>query len=167
MYCINKARKDASYYCRRCHIGVSVEMADAMIHSLIEHSTERYMISQLVPGANHTDEIERLKQDHSELDFLAPDYDQRHAELIARIRELAHEDAEHPNPDRVELVDSWKTLGEVWRELSTAEKRDLLLDRSARITWRENGYPILHLPGVREPNARAAIAAFVAQSRTP
>jgi hypothetical protein len=86
--------------------------------------------------------VARLRQDRAELDDLAPDYDDRHAELTERIRELARQDAENPNPDRVEMVDTGKSYGEVWRELSTAERRDLLLARNVRVTWYGNRWEV-------------------------
>ena len=122
------------YYSRKSKVGVDLAEMDTRVGETFAGNQEPFLVPQLVPGDNHVDEIARLRQDRAELDDLAPDYDERHAELTERIRELAREDAENPSPDRVELVDSGKTYGEVWRELSTAERRDMLLARNVRVT---------------------------------
>jgi DNA invertase Pin-like site-specific DNA recombinase len=127
------------YYCRRCRASVKLAKMDADISALFAKSTEPYLIPQLVPGANHSDEIARLRQDRSELDDLSDDYDARHAELTRQIRELAREDAEHPNPDRIEWVDSHKTYGQVWQAMTTAERRDMMLAAGFRVIWLGDG----------------------------
>lgn len=140
MYALHRRRCNGGYYYSRASsASVPVDEINERVSRMFERSTARYLIAQRVPGENHTDEIERLRQDRSELDDLAADYEQRHAELTAQIRELARQDAEDPNPDRVELVDSGKSYGDVWREMTTAERRDMLLDAGVRVTWHGDG----------------------------
>jgi DNA invertase Pin-like site-specific DNA recombinase len=140
MYAINRGGPYAKYYSRKSKVGVDLAEMDERVNELFVHNTAPFLIPQVVPGENNGDEIARLRRDRAELDDLAPDYDERHAGLTERIRELAREDAENPRPDRVELVDSGKTVGQVWREMTTAQRHDLLRDRNARVTWRGDGW---------------------------
>jgi len=132
-------RLNQIYYCRKCKAAVNLARADAEIGELFEHSTTPYLVPQLVPGENHADEIARLRQDRSELDDLADDYDERHASITAEIRRLDRLDREHPNPDHTEWVESGKTYGEVWQESSTAERRDDMLAAGFRVIWHGDG----------------------------
>jgi hypothetical protein len=140
MYRINHWSGGTQYYSRNGKVGVDLAWMDEQIGSMFASSSLPHMVRQLVPGDNKGDEIARLRQDRTELDDMAADYDERHAELTAKIRELVRQDAENPNPDRIEMVDSGKTLGEVWQGMSTAERRDLLLEHDTRVTWRGDGW---------------------------
>jgi hypothetical protein len=79
------------------------------------------------------EEIARLRQDRAELDDMADDYDERHAELTAKIRQLAKDDKESPQPDEVKWVPSELTIEEYWQALSTAARRDWLLENSWKV----------------------------------
>ena len=139
MWAINKGRPSARYYCRVCHVGVGLAEADAEISQFFERSETPYMVEVLVPGENHADEIARKRQDRSELDDTQDDYDKRHADLTREIRRLVKEDQENPNPDHYEPVDSGKTYGQMWRESTTAERRDDMLVAGCRLIWRGDG----------------------------
>ena len=123
------------YYCRKCHIGVDLEYADKTANWLMSDSLGMlaYKVQQLVPGENHNDEIDRLRQDRAELDDLSDDYDRNHAEITAEIRRLA---ALPAKPDHLDWVITDKTLGDVWAEWTTAERRDYLLTNGFRFHYR-------------------------------
>jgi DNA invertase Pin-like site-specific DNA recombinase len=128
------------YYSRQSKASVDLAWLDEQIESMFAGNSVLHMVRQLVPGDNNGDEIARLRQDRSELDDMAEDYDERHAKLTKRIRELVTEDEENPNPDRIEMTPDGRTLGEVWREMNTADRRDLLLAHDVRVTWRGDGW---------------------------
>ena len=164
MYAINRNRRDAKYYSRVSRIGVPLDEMDARVGALFEGSTAPYLVPQLVPGDNNADAIERLRQDRAELDDLSPDYDARHAELTVQIRELARQDAENPNPDRGELIDSGKTYADVWREMTTADRRDLLLSIGTRIEWRGDSYSV-KMPGATFSTGRDGYVLWSGEGR--
>jgi len=140
MYAIDRRRHNAAYRARKgCKVSVPLAWMDEKIENLFAGNPEPHTVAQLVPGENHGDEIARLRHYRAELDDLAPDYDERHAELTARIRELVRQDEENPSPDRIELVPTGRTLGEVWCEKTTAERHDLLRDRGVRVVWQGGG----------------------------
>jgi DNA invertase Pin-like site-specific DNA recombinase len=126
----------AYYYCRKCHVRVSVDEADSHVNALYLASAEIAQTVILVPGANHDDEIARLRQDRSELDDLEADYDDRHAALTAEIRRLASLPAE---PDHQEWIDTPWTEGELWGQMNDAQRRDWLMAHSVRWTYTEGG----------------------------
>jgi DNA invertase Pin-like site-specific DNA recombinase len=123
------------YYSREGKVGVDLAKMDARVDTWFSADERPHLVPQTVPGENHSDEIARLKQDLSELDVMADDYMERVAALRSQITELVREDEENPNPDRVELVDSGQTVGEVWRGMTTAQRRDMLKSRNIRVIW--------------------------------
>jgi len=124
-------RLGPAYYCRKCHARVSLEVMNARVNAVFLRSTQWHKVQRLIPGANHDDEIARLRLDRSELDDLADDYDERHAELTAEIRRLASLPAE---PDRFEWVDTDETEGQVWARMTDAERRDMLIGAGFKFT---------------------------------
>ena len=129
-------RLNTLYYCRKCKASANLAKMDARISDLFSRSAEPYKIQQVIPGANHDDEIARLRKDRSELDDLADTYDDDHARLTGEIRRLASLPAE---PDRIEWVPTGQTYGQVWDGMTTAERRDMILDAEFRVIWHGNG----------------------------
>ena len=129
-------RLNTFYYCRKCKASANLAKMDAQVNDLFSRSQEPYAIQQVVPGDNNDDLISRLRVDRSELDDLSSDYDQRHAELTAEIRRLAALPAE---PDRIEWVPTGQTYGEVWEGMTTAERRDMMLEAGFRFIWHGEG----------------------------
>jgi Resolvase, N terminal domain len=92
-------------------------------------------------GAHHDDdvlnnfeEIARLRRDRSKLDDLADDYAERMTAITAEIRRLAKEDKENPQPDAIKWVPSGKTVREYWESLTTAARRDWLVENKWKVT---------------------------------
>ena len=123
------------YYCAKCHIGVNLADMDERVSAIFESNERPYLVQQRVPGDNHEDKIARLRLDRAELDDLADDYDQEHARLTAQIRRLAKEDQDNPQPETIKWVDTGKTYGDVWAEMTTAQRRDMMLDAGVTVTW--------------------------------
>jgi DNA invertase Pin-like site-specific DNA recombinase len=129
----------AKYYCRKCKLAADLAEADERVSGIFAHNPRPYLITVKVPGDNHQDEIDQLRITRSELDDLADDYDDRHAELTAKIRELVTLDREHPSEDKLVQVDSGKTMGEVWQAMTIAERRDLMLENGFTVTYLGEG----------------------------
>jgi DNA invertase Pin-like site-specific DNA recombinase len=88
---------------------------------------------RIIPGKNNFEDMARLRQDRSELDDLADDYTERHAELTAEIRRLAQEDKENPQPNEIKWVESGQTIAEYWKSLSVAGRRDWLIEHGWKV----------------------------------
>ena len=90
MYRIN--RPPLYYYCRKgCRVSVPLEYADEQITQAVlsDYGDYDHMIRRTIPGKNYFEDMEQLRRDRAELDDLAPDYDERHAEITAEIRRLS------------------------------------------------------------------------------
>lgn len=89
----------------------------------------------LVPGTNWDAEIQACKFELRGLDPDAEDYDERHAALRAALAELK---ARPSVPDRWEETGTGRTMRDVWREMTGAERARLLKDQrfSVRL-WRD------------------------------
>jgi hypothetical protein len=125
------------YYCRKgCGLMVRVDQADPEVSEAVteDYGERPHRVKRIIPGKNHFEEIARLRQDRSELDDMANDYDERHAAITAEIRRLTRLDAEHPEPDRVGWVNTDKTIAQHWESLGTAGRRDWLRESGWKVT---------------------------------
>lgn len=124
------------YYCRICKLSADMAELDSIANeSVMAYGDMPHMILTVVPGQNHQDEIDQLRQDRADLDDIADDYDQRHADLTAKIRELVKTDTDNPAPDTVKRIPSGKTVGQVWQAMDTASKRDWLMGQGWRFNY--------------------------------
>jgi DNA invertase Pin-like site-specific DNA recombinase len=130
-----KLSRTAYYYvCRnKCGYGVPMTEADAEISEAVTdmYGEQPHMVRRLVPGENYLDQIARKRQDIRELDPEADDYDTKLAEMRA---ELAHLRSLPSKPDTVKRVPSGKTVGKHWESLSTAGRRDWLIENGWKAT---------------------------------
>ena len=128
--------KQYTYRCRECKFSVRLDLADAKVTDALleDYGVLLRRIKRIIPGKNHFDEIARLRQDRNELDDLADDYDQRHAELTAEIRRLTKLDQEHPQPNTVGWDENGKTIAQLWESLDTAARRDWLKENGWKVT---------------------------------
>jgi len=88
------------------------------------------MESVYIPAQGHADEIDEVEQEIKELDLDAPDYDERHAELRAERARLIALGTEPAH------TEDWPTgikLGDYWRTLDTAGKRDYLTSAGIKV----------------------------------
>ena len=134
------------YYARFGKVGADLAEMDARISAIFAAMDAPRMVPVLAPGENNSDAIARLRQDRAELDDLAPDYDERHAELTARIRELVREDEENPNPDRWEMQPVGESYAETWQRLSDNERREMLKESGVRVIYRGEADFTVELP---------------------
>jgi hypothetical protein len=122
------------YYCRKgCGTSVPLEYADSTISDAVINDFGHldHYVRRTVPGKNWFEEIAQLRQDRNELDDLADDYDERHAALTAEIRRLSGLKAQ---PDTVRWVPSGKTVAQHWESLTTAQRRDWLIENGWKVT---------------------------------
>jgi hypothetical protein len=137
--------KQYTYRCRECKFSVLLDLANAKVtDALLEDYGDLLgRIKRIIPGKNHFDEIARLRQDRNELDDLADDYDQRHAELTAEIRRLTKLDQEHPQPNTVGWDENGRTIAQLWESLDTAGRHDWL---------KENGWKVAAIKDEEMPD---------------
>lgn len=83
-----------------------------------------------VAARGHDAEITLVEQDIRALDFDAPDYDRRHAALLAERRRLL---ALPAVPEHVEDRPTGETVAHRWQRLDDAERRDYLLRSGAKV----------------------------------
>ena len=150
MYGIKGGGQWYHYSCRTCGFGVRLDNADAEVTEEVlgEYGDWTRMIKRVIPGKNHFDDIARLRQDRSELDDIAEDYEERHAEMTAEIRRLTKLDKEHPEPNRTGWVKNGITISQHWDSLGTAGRRDWL---------KENGWSITAIKNDELPNGFSLI----------
>lgn len=110
---------------------IRADFADAKVDEMMtwRYGDEPHEVPRVRPAGNHSEQIARLRQDRAELDDLADDYDERHAELTAEIRRLVADDRDNPKQPGIEWVDSGLTTAQHWRTLDTAARRDWLKER--------------------------------------
>ena len=133
---------------------IRMDAADAEISGFVTdlYGELPHLEQRIIPGANHFNQIEQLRQDRNELDELADDYEERRAELDAEIRRLRKLDNEHPEPNTAEWVGtdpdsrnfvSWKDIlsgrkvikiKDHWQSLGPADRRDWLLRNDWKVT---------------------------------
>ncbi len=129
LYTINKGRPSYTYYCRKCHDGVSVELMDSRINGLMANSVKPHMVRTLIPGDSVNEDIAKLSQDITELDPTADGWLDTVTAMSARMAELK---AMPRKGSRYELVANGQTEGQWWEGQSIAEQRDYLLSLGLR-----------------------------------
>jgi hypothetical protein len=150
---------------------IRMDQADEEISQTViaDYGELPYLEQRIIPGVNHFNQIQQLRQDRNELDVIADDYEQKDAAIVAEIRRLTKFDKEQPDPDTAEWVGKdavtgvyvpWKDilsgrkvikLKEHWTTLSPAGRRDWL---------KKNGWQITGIKDDNMPNGwRLAIDA--------
>jgi len=148
MYGIKGGQRNSFYYynCRKsCGFTVRVDQADQDVSSAVteDYGKEPHRVKRIIPGRNNFEKIAWLRQERSELDDMADDYDEKHAAITAEIRRLGRLDAEHPEPNSVKWVRTGKTVSQHWESLDTAGRRDWL---------RQNGWKVTAIKDDEMPN---------------
>ena len=117
-----------------CGNSVPLAEAEAIIAGLIfVTSREPYQIKTWVKGENWDAQIADAVQSIHELDPIADDYDERHAALVAQLREYKYKNEHDATPGRWDDADTGKTIGECFRGLDTEEQREFLKGYDIRI----------------------------------
>jgi site-specific DNA recombinase len=124
------------YYCRECPKGerllVPLAKTDQAVNdSVMAHEDEPYFVTEVTPGDDWAEEIDRVRQDIRELDPETDDYDTQLRilrEELKRLRSLP------TKPAKVVRKPEGRTIGVVWQSLDAAGRRKQLLTDGARYT---------------------------------
>jgi site-specific DNA recombinase len=124
------------YYCKDCAKGERTLAKLDDVHAAVNDSIMAFDYMphfevKVIPGDDHSYEIDEIKQEISLLDPERDDYDSELANLRAKLRELR---ALPSKPAKVERKPSGRTVGEVWQSLDVAGKRRFLQKNGARYT---------------------------------
>jgi site-specific DNA recombinase len=112
------------------------ELDSEVLKEFLEYD-EPEILETRIPGVDHLDEIAAVQLAVKDLDLLADDYDQRHAELIAELRRLK------PLPvtaARIVPAVTGRTEGEAF-EAMTFEERQAFIKRWALIVYPKGTEP--------------------------
>jgi Recombinase/Resolvase, N terminal domain len=131
------------YYCRIClGLMVHLEKADEEVTSQVidTYGHLPHMVIGIIPGKNHFNDIEQLRQDRDEVQAKMDKADDPtsylawYTEISAEIRRLTKLDQEHPEPDKPAWVPTGKTIAEYWQSLGVAGRRDWLKQNGWKVT---------------------------------
>jgi site-specific DNA recombinase len=121
------------YYCRECPKGdrllVPLAATDQAVNDLImDHEHEPHFVIEFVAGAyDYQDEIDQTLKDIRELDPETSEYDAKLVELRAELSRLrALQKKAREEPPKFNKKPDGKTIGEFWKPLDTAGKRQYL-----------------------------------------
>ncbi len=118
------------YYCKGCPKGqrtlVALDYIDSAVNeSIMSIGDEPHFEITIIPGDDHTYEIDEVKQEISLLDPEHDDYDTELARLREKLRELR---ALPSKPAKLDYKPSGRTIGAVWQSLEdAADKRRFLM----------------------------------------
>jgi DNA invertase Pin-like site-specific DNA recombinase len=127
-----KGKKYTYYRCHgdernpsRCRNMIRLEELDGQVEDFINGPYGDHPRSELItiPGHGHEDEIAEVEQDLRELDYDAPDFLERQAELLAERKRLQ---ALPMTPARTEPVLTGDTIRGYWATLDIDGKREYL-----------------------------------------
>jgi DNA invertase Pin-like site-specific DNA recombinase len=79
----------------------------------------------VIHGKSHATQIAMIERKIRALDMDDPEYDEKHAELMAERKQL--KDAERKQPDKTEFEDTGMTVRDYWPTLDRQAKRQFLL----------------------------------------
>src|SRR5262249_17837046 len=94
---------------------------------------EPYRIRTWVKGKNWDAQIADTVQSIHELDPMDDDYDERHASLVAELRDYKHKNEHEATPGRWDDVDTGKTIGEHFNGLDVEKQREFLTGHDIRV----------------------------------
>jgi hypothetical protein len=96
-------------------------------------STEPYRIKTWVKGKNWDAQIADTVRSIHELDPMADDYDERHAALVAELREYRYKNEHEATPGRWDHVDTGQTVGEHFDALDAEGQREFMKGHDIRV----------------------------------
>jgi site-specific DNA recombinase len=116
------------YYCKECPKGERMLVKLDYVHEAVNDSImafehEPHFEVKVIPGDDHSYEIDEVKQEISALDPERDDYDSELARLRGQLREFR---AMPSKPAKVERKESGRTIGQVWQSLDEAGRRRYL-----------------------------------------
>jgi hypothetical protein len=117
-----------------CGNTVSLAETEAIMTGLIfVTSKEPHLTKTWIKGNNWDAEIADTVQSIQELDPMSDDYDERHAVLVAQLREYKHKNETEATPGRWDGADTGKAIGEYFRGLDEEGKREYLKGHDIRV----------------------------------
>jgi DNA invertase Pin-like site-specific DNA recombinase len=96
-------------------------------------STAPYQTKEWVKGKNWDAQIADTVQSIHELDPIDNDYDERHAALIAQLRECRYKNEHEATPGRWDYADTGQTIGEHFYGLEGEGQREFLKSHDIRV----------------------------------
>jgi site-specific DNA recombinase len=132
------------YYCRECPKGERLhvpmtEVDEAVNEAVMSKADQPHFVTDITPGDDWAEEIQRVRDDIRDLDPEADGYDTQLAVLrgeLTRLRALPAKPAEITRKR-----DGNRTISEVWEALDTAGKRQKLLAERIKVV------PVRHADG--------------------
>jgi DNA invertase Pin-like site-specific DNA recombinase len=116
-----------------CGNTVPLAETELIVSALFVTSDEPYQVKKWVKGTNWDAEIADTVQSIQELDPMANDYDERHAVLVAELREYKHKNEHEATPGRWDDVDTGKTIGQYFGGLDAEGQREFLKGYDIRV----------------------------------
>lgn len=98
------------------------ELDAAILEEFLEYD-EPQIIETRIPGVDHLDEIAAVQLAVRDLDLMADDYDQRHAELMTELRRLK---ALPVTPAKITTTVTGRTEGDAFRSMSFEERQTFI-----------------------------------------
>jgi DNA invertase Pin-like site-specific DNA recombinase len=113
---------------------VSLAETELIVAGLIfATSTEPYQIKEWVKGRNWDAQIADTVQSIHELDPIEDGYDERHAALVAQLRDYKYKNEHEATPGRWDYVDTGKTIGEHFYSLDAEGQRQFIKGYDVRL----------------------------------
>ncbi len=116
-----------------CGNAVPLAPTETIVAGLMFSSNELYRIKSWVKGTNWDSQIADTVQSIHEFDPVADDYDQRHAALVAQLREYKRKNEEEAVPGHWAYTDTKATIGDFFDRLDATGRRSYLKTRDIRV----------------------------------
>jgi|SRR5215469_493476 len=116
-----------------CGNFVNLATTERLVDQVLSQLDSPIYETVIIPGTNHEAEIEEINRDLRDLPGLnlpENEEDEQRATLRAEKKRLM---ALTPTPDRVELVDTGETYGDMWQGLADHERRDWVAARGIKV----------------------------------
>jgi DNA invertase Pin-like site-specific DNA recombinase len=122
-------RTNSGYYCRKCpkheRVLILQDTAEAQVTEWVSQLTEPEIVTEVVHGMNHREEIDRLSEDIQSLDPRSPDYV---SQVTAMNTEIQRLQALPTEPDTVREVRTGRTIGGAFLTQPLADQRTFLIN---------------------------------------
>ena len=119
-----------------CGVMIHLSVLDGLVDEAMADDDTQIMELTLIEGKNYDDELDLIKAQLKALDPDADDYDEKHAELMAKRRRLRTLDT---TPDEWREEPTGETYGGKWADADFAGKRDMLKDMTVYAGKNERG----------------------------
>jgi DNA invertase Pin-like site-specific DNA recombinase len=127
------------YYCRECRLYWDADTADTKLEEMMSGDTWPEVEIRVIPGADWTDEIERVEDELLNLAARGLPYEEEDEERVRLRRELKRLKALPVVAPTRKLVMTGRTRGATWDAMSHAERVTFIRDDGIRIELHERG----------------------------